>query len=296
MIDAATLATVLDGLVDPWRSGIMQRALVEVVLLGATGGLLGCWLVWGGLSYSAEALPHAMFPGLVGAALLGVPLVVGGAVGLLVAALLIAAAARVPALDRDTSISVVFTSMFGLGTLMALAPDTPTGVSELLFGDVLGLTDGDVAVAAGLTLAILVALRVLHPRLVATTFDRDGARASGLRPGATDVALVALIAVATLVCVQAMGNLFVAATLVAPAAAARLLGRRLVPTMALAVLVALVAGVGGLLLSYHAGTAAGASIAGVTVAIYLVLASAAGLRGALLSRRPRTGMTSRPRG
>jgi ABC-type Mn2+/Zn2+ transport system permease subunit len=285
MHDAVLLASVLDGLIDPWRSGIMQRALIEVVLLGATGGLLGCWIVWGGLSYSAEALPHAMFPGLVGAALLGLPLVLGGAVGLLVAALLIAAASRVPSLDRDTSISVVFTSMFGLGTLMALSPATPTGVSELLFGDVLGLTDDDVLVAAALTVVVLVALKLLHPRLLATTFDRDGARSAGLRPGVTDVALVALIAVATLVCVQALGNLFVAATLVAPAAGAKLLGRRLLPSMGIAVGIALVSGVGGLLLSFHAGTAAGASIAGVTVAIYLVLAAAAGARGALVGRR-----------
>jgi ABC-type Mn2+/Zn2+ transport system permease subunit len=285
MHDAVLLASVLDGLIDPWRSGIMQRALIEVVLLGATGGLLGCWIVWGGLSYSAEALPHAMFPGLVGAALLGLPLVLGGAVGLLVAALLIAAASRVPSLDRDTSISVVFTSMFGLGTLMALSPATPTGVSELLFGDVLGLTDDDVLVAAALTVVVLVALKLLHPRLLATTFDRDGARSAGLRPGVTDVALVALIAVATLVCVQALGNLFVAATLVAPAAGAKLLGRRLLPSMGIAVGIALVSGVGGLLLSFHAGTAAGASIAGVTVAIYLVLAAAAGARGARVGRR-----------
>lgn len=294
MTDAVLLASLLDGLIDPWRSGIMQRALLEVVLLGATGGLLGCWIVWGGLSYSAEALPHAMFPGLVGAALLGLPLVLGGAVGLLAAALLIAAVSRVPSLDRDTSISVVFTSMFGLGTLMALSPDTPTGVTELLFGDVLGLTNGDVAVAAVLTAVVLLALRVLHPRLLATTFDRDGARSAGLRPGVTDVALVVLIAVATLVCVQALGNLFVAATLVAPAATARLLGRRPGPTMALAVGVALLSGVGGLLLSYHAGTAAGASIAGVTVAVYLVVASVAGVRGAVVGRargprRARTG-------
>lgn len=290
MTDAVLLASVLDGVVDPWRSGIMQRAFVEVLLLGTVGGLLGCWVVWGGLSYSAEALPHAMFPGLVGAAQLGVPLVLGGAVGLLAAALLIAAVSRAPSLDRDTSISVVFTSMFGLGTLMALQPDTPTGVSELLFGDVLGLTTGDVVVAAALTGVVLLALWTLHPRLTATTFDRDAARSAGLRPGVTDVALVVLIAVATLVCVQALGNLFVAATLVAPAATAKLLGRRLLPTMAIALGVAFAGGAGGLYLSFHAGTAAGASIAGVTVAIYLAVAAGAGARGALTGRR-RAGTT-----
>ncbi|MBF6620652.1 MAG: metal ABC transporter permease, partial [Patulibacter sp.] len=229
------VASVADALVDPWRSGIMQRAALEVLLLGIAGGLLGCWVVWGGLSFSAEALPHAMFPGLVGAALLGAPLVLGGAAGLVVAALLIAAASRIRTLDRDTAISVVFTSLFGLGVLMALSPDTPAGVSELLFGDILGLTTGDLVVAAALTVVVVVALAVLHPRLLAVTFDRDAARVLGVRLGTTDTLLIVLIALATLICVQALGNLFVAAVLVAPAAVARLWGRRVVPSMLLAV-------------------------------------------------------------
>ncbi len=283
-VDALTVASVADALIDPWRSGIMQRAAIEVLLLGIVGGVLGCWIVWGGLSFSAEALPHAMFPGLVGAALLGLPLVLGGAVGLLVAALLIAVASRIRSLDRDTAISVVFTSLFGLGVLMALAPDTPAGVSELLFGDVLGLTGGDLAVAAALTAVVLAALVVLHPRLLAVTFDREAARVLGVRLSVTDALLILLIAVATLICVRALGNLFVAAVLVAPAAVARLWGGRVVPSMLLAVVVAVGSGIGGLYLSFHADVAAGASIAGTTVIVYLVAAGAADLRRRL--RRP----------
>lgn len=276
--DVVTLASVVDALVDPWRSGIMQRAAIEVLLLGIAGGLLGCWVVWGGLSFSAEALPHAMLPGLVGAALLGVPLVVGGAVGLVVAALLIAAASRLRTLDRDTAISVVFTGLFGLGVLMALAPDTPAGVSELLFGDILGLTDGDVLVAAGLTAVLVVALVVLHPRLLAVTFDREAARVLGVRLGTTDTVLVVLIAITTLICVQALGNLFVAAILVAPSAVARLWGGPIVPSMLRAVAVAVLCGIAGLYLSFHANVAAGAAIAGVTVVVYLLAVAAADLR------------------
>lgn len=284
MLDVVTVASVVDTLVDPWRSGIMQRAAIEVLLLGIAGGLLGCWIVWGGLSFSAEALPHAMFPGLVGAALLGVPLVLGGAVGLIVAALLIAVASRIRTLDRDTAISVVFTSLFGLGVLLALAPDTPAGVSELLFGDILGLTDGDLLVAAGLTVVVVAALVALHPRLLAVTFDRDAARVLGVRLGTTDTLLIVLIALATLICVQALGNLFVAAILVAPAAVARLWGRRVVPSMLLAVVVAILCGFGGLYLSFYANVAAGASIAGITVIVYLLAVAAASLRERV--RRP----------
>ena len=73
-------------LLDPWTEAIMQRALAEVALLGVVGGVLGCWIVLYGLSYSAESLAHAMFPGLVMAVLLGVPLLIGAGVGVAVAA------------------------------------------------------------------------------------------------------------------------------------------------------------------------------------------------------------------
>src|SRR3954447_3181999 len=96
----------------PPRTGdIMRRAFAEVLLLGISGGAIGCWIVLNGLSYGAESLPHAMFPGLVLAALVGVPLLVGGAVGLIVAALAIAAASRTPLIGRDSAIAVVVTSM-----------------------------------------------------------------------------------------------------------------------------------------------------------------------------------------
>src|ERR671929_1948385 len=77
---------MLHALLDPWRDPIDVRALVEVVLLGATGGALGCWILFYRLAYSAESLAHALLPGLVLAALAGAPLVLGGAAGLVVAA------------------------------------------------------------------------------------------------------------------------------------------------------------------------------------------------------------------
>src|SRR6185312_810913 len=77
---------VLHWLTDPWAEPLNRRALLEVALLGLAGGGLGCWLLFFQLAYSAESLAHALLPGLVGAALLGLPLLLGGAAGLLVAA------------------------------------------------------------------------------------------------------------------------------------------------------------------------------------------------------------------
>jgi ABC-type Mn2+/Zn2+ transport system permease subunit len=269
------LASVLDALVDPFSQALMQRALLEVLLLAVVGGTLGCWIVLGELSYGAESLAHGMFPGLVLAALAGVPLLVGGAAGTLVAALAVALAGRVPAVGRDNAVAVVVTTMFGLGALLALSPDVPVGIQALLFGDVLGTSRSDLLAGAALVAAVLLVLRLAHWRLLAVGFDRAGARALGVPPLALDTLLLALLAVAVLVAVQGLGNLLVVAVLVAPAAAARLLARRLAPTTAVAVALAAVAGIGGLYLSYYARLAAGASIAGLLVAGYLLARLAA---------------------
>jgi ABC-type Mn2+/Zn2+ transport system permease subunit len=273
------MLAVLHTLTDPWADAVGRRALLEVVLLGVTGGALSCWIVFYNLSYSAESLAHALLPGLVIAALTGLPLLLGGAAGLLVAALAVAAASQVPAIGRDTSVAVVITTLFGAGVLLALSPSSPPGLQGLLFGDVLGVSDTDLALAGGLAALVVGALAVLHARLLAVGFDRLSAPSLGVRPLVVDAALLVLLALALLVAVQGLGNLLVVAVLVAPASAARLVARRMAPMMAASAVVAVVAGAGGLYLSYYAGTAAGASIAAILVGAYLV----AGIgRGALL--------------
>jgi ABC-type Mn2+/Zn2+ transport system permease subunit len=256
---------VVNVLLDPWASGIDRRALVEVLLLAATGGALGCWIVLYNLSYSAESLAHALLPGLVLAALTGLPLLLGGAAGLIVAALAVAAAARLPGLGRDAAVAVVVTPLLGLGALLALSPETPAGLGSLLFGDILAVSDTDLLAATVLALVIVSALAVMHTRLLAVGLDRATAVTLGVRAGRVDAALLVLIALALLVAVQGLGSLLVLAVLVGPAATARALTQRIAPMVTIAIGVAIVAGVGGLYLSYYAGTAAGASIAAILV-------------------------------
>jgi ABC-type Mn2+/Zn2+ transport system permease subunit len=257
---------MLHALFDPWSEPINVRALVEVLLLGATGGALGCWIVFYRLAYSAESLAHALLPGLVLAALAGVPLVLGGAAGLLVAAVAVAIAGRTPAIGQDTAVAVVVTGLLGLGALLALSPDTPAGLGALLFGDVLGVSDTDLGLAAALVVLVLGALRLLHGRLLVLGFDRVNARALGVAPLPVDAALLVLVALAIVVAVQGLGSLLVVAVLVAPAAAAAQLSDRMGARLGIGALVAVLAAFAGLYLSYYADVAAGASVAGALVA------------------------------
>ena len=249
----------------------MRRAFAEVILVGVAAGAIGCWIVLNELSYGAESLPHAMFPGLVLAGLAGSPVLLGGAIGLVVAALAIAVAARTPRIGRDTAIAVVVTGLLGLGVLIALSPDSPQAVQALLFGDILGVTDGDLIAAALLTMASLAVLRLLHSRLLIVSFDRTTAGTVGVARGPADFALLLLLSLAVLVAVQALGNLLVVALLIAPAASARMLTRRMVPMMTLAAAIAVASGVAGLYASYHLGSATGASIAIVLVLVHLAV-------------------------
>ena len=128
------------------------------------------------------------------AALLGFPLVLGGALGVLVAAASVALASRAPGIERDTAVAIVITSLFGLGVLLALAPASPPGLESLLFGDLLGVSTSDLATAGALAAAVLVGLAVLHRQLLVVGFDRRTARALGGRPLLADLSLLVLVA------------------------------------------------------------------------------------------------------
>jgi len=269
-------------MLEPLQEAFMQRAIAEIALIGLAGGALGCWIVLYELSYAAESLAHSIFPGLVIASLAGIPLLLGATPAIVIAALAIALAARAPGTSRDVGVAVVVTTMFGLGVLLALSPDSPPGVESLLFGDILGPSDSDLAAAAVLALAVPIALWVLHPRLLARGFDGASARALGVSPARIEALLLVLLAAATVVAVQGLGNLLVVAVLVGPAAAARQLTKRIVPMLLLAAAIAVVAGIAGLYVSYYAGTAGGASVALAIVAAYLLALPA----GRLLALRP----------
>jgi ABC-type Mn2+/Zn2+ transport system permease subunit len=272
---------MIDWLTDPLSQEFMRRALLEIGLISLAGGALGCWVVFYGVSYAAESLSHALFPGLVIAALAGVPILVGGIPGIAVAALAIALVGRTPGIGRDTAVAVVVTGFFGLGALLALSPDSPPGIQSLLFGDILAPSDSDLLIAAILALGVLVSLVMFHWRLLAVAFDRTTAGALGASPTVADIGVLILLAAAVLVAAQGLGTLLAVAALVGPAATARLLTHRVASMMVTASALGLGTGVAGLYLSYYAGVAAGASIAGCIVAAYLIALIVAEVRSLL---------------
>lgn len=260
-------------------SAIELRAMLELVLVGGFCGAIGFWVVSERLIYGAESLSHGLLPGLVLAGLAGAPLLLGAAGGALAGAALIALCARDVRVGTDAGTAVAVTGLVGLGALLALNPEAPQRLEELLFGDPLAVSEGDLAAAALLALAGAGALSVLHRPLSATAFDPAGAGALGPRPSLLRLALLALLATAVTVAVQGLGALLVLAALVAPPVAVRRHVRSPAAAMLAGAAVAALGGLAGIQLSALAGSAAGASVA-------LVLCAAAAL-GSLWPKRSR---------
>jgi ABC-type Mn2+/Zn2+ transport system permease subunit len=261
---------MLSWLTDPFSGALMQRALAEVLILSVACGPLGVWVLLYRQSYAAESISHAMLPGLVLAALVGFPLVLGATGGVLAAALAIVLAGRDERLGSDVGVAVAITALFGLGAMLALSPEVPPRLGELLFGDLLGVTARDLVEAAVLAGGVAVALVLAYRRLSLSVFDRAAARSLGARPARWELALLALLAICTVAAVRGLGNLLVVALILAPGAAALNVARRLPTALALSTVLAAVAGVAGLLASYHWEVAAGASVALAAVVLFLL--------------------------
>ncbi len=219
---------LVDLITDPLAYGFMQRGLLAALMVGIVCAVMGTFVVLKGLAFIGDAVSHAAFPGLVIAFMLGIPLYVGGSVAAVGTALAIGWVARHSGLRFDTAVGVLFAGTFAFGVMLLSTIKGYTGdLLGYLLGNVLGITPSRSrpARAAGHARASGV-VAVLRKELLYATFDPLGAAASGLRVGALEYLLLALLGVTIVVGIQAVGIILVVAMLVTPAATAQLLVTR----------------------------------------------------------------------
>jgi manganese/iron transport system permease protein len=270
----------IDFLLSPLAYDFFVRALVASALVGVACAVIGSFVVLKGMSFIGDAVSHAAFPGIVIAYMLGLPIIIGGAVASIVTALGIGALTRRSGLRSDSIIGVLFAGMFALG--VALFSSIPNYVGDLfhfLFGDVLGISVADLLALSLLVLILLVVVRILWKELLFATFDPLGAGAAGLPVRRLDDLLLILIAVTIVISLQAVGIVLVVAMITTPAATAQMLVQRFGKMISTAALIGVVSAVAGLYLSYAFDLASGAAIVLVETALFLMVLLLTSLRG-----------------
>lgn len=271
----------MEALLAPFHYEFMQRAFVEALAVGILCSVMGTYVVLRKLSFIGDGIAHASFAGIVIAYLRGIDYYVGAAVVAVITALGIGFVHRRGRISLDTTIGVLFTGAFALGVfLMSRQKNYAVDLQSFLFGDILGVGIGDLALILALGIAVAVAIVVLYRGLLYTTFDPVVADASGIRAATVEYVLLVLLALTIIVALQAVGIVLVAALLVTPAAAAYQLTNRFAPMMGMAVIFGVVSTVGGLYLSYFLKGSSGATIVLLATVLFFLAILAKSLRRA----------------
>jgi zinc transport system permease protein len=275
----------VDELALMFSLGFMQRALLAGAAIAVVAGVLGTFVVQRGLAFLGDGLAHAAFGGIALGAfvaatlgngilleqplLIAVPFTLATALG-------IAWVRDRTELSSDVAIGVFFAVSVALGVLfLSIIPPERNVVDvwHLLFGSILAVGPADlitIVLVTGVALAILLAL---WPLLAYATFDSELAQTDGVRVGALEYLLFAVAALIVVVSAQVIGIVLMAAYLVIPAAAARLVSRSLFSMTLLSVAVGLASTIAGLVISFLADIPSGSTIILAQAGLFLVATS-----------------------
>jgi ABC-type Mn2+/Zn2+ transport system permease subunit len=278
---------VIDWLVEPFRYAFMVRGLCAATMVGILCAVVGAFVVLRGMAFLGDAIAHAILPGLAVGLLtsgrgdrrtlfwwgLGTAVLVALGVGW------IAQRGRV---REDAAIGIVFAGMFALGiALISTVRGFAVDLVHLLFGNVLGVSLGDLVLTGAFTVGVLLVILLFYKELVLVSFDPVLARTLRVPSRTYHAVLLILVAVSVVVSLQTVGVALMLAMLVAPASTALLLTRRLPTMMLVGSLFGALSGVFGLYASFYAGVSSGAAIVLTAIALFLMSLFLAPRRGLL---------------
>ena len=297
VLDALSALTGVEMLSYPF----MQRAYLAAVCIAVIGPLVGSFLVHREMAMIGDTLAHSAFAGVavglfVNATFaLSVPPLLTALVVAVVAAVLVQLLVDRVGTYTDTSLAVVLTGAFAVGSVLVTATDggIAVGINAYLFGSLATVTRENVGILFAMTLLVTAVVALAYRPLLYATFDEVGARAAGLHVGRYNLLLVVLTAVVVVAAMQIMGVILVAAMLVIPVATAGGM-RGFRRSVAAAVLAGLVATVSGATLSYVYDVAAGGSIVLVAIAVYAAVGAGRAARAPVVAavRSRRTARTA----
>ncbi len=269
---------MIETLLLPFQFPFMQQAFAIALLVAVPAALLSCFLVLKGWSLMGDAVSHAVLPGVVLAYIAGIPLAIGAFAAGMFCALATGFLKENSRIKEDTVMGVVFSGMFGLGLVLYTKIQTEVHLDHILFGDMLGVSWSDVAQTGAIAVFCVAAIMVFRRDLLLHAFDAQHARAIGLPVRLLHYGLLSVLSLTIVGALKAVGIILAIALLISPGAIAFLLTTRFERMLAVSVIVAVVASLLGVYLSFFLDSAPAPTI---------VLLLSAGFAAAFLVSRLR---------
>ena len=253
------------------------RALIASSMVGLMCGVLGCFIVLRNMALIGDALAHAILPGVVIAFILvgysTIGFFVGSVVAGLFTAIIITWIQQTVKTKNDAAIGIVFTAMFAIGVI-GISGVSREGVhldlKDFLFGNVLGVSDEDLYLTAGVTVYVILSIIVFYRYLFATTFQEVVAQTMGISVKMIHYFLMLMLSFAVVASLGTVGVILVVAMLITPASTALLLSNRLQHVLIIAGAIGLLSAISGLLFAILIEAPPGPSMAVVATMFYLM--------------------------
>lgn len=246
---------LMEALLAPFRFDFMVNALAISAIVAVPMALLSCFLVLKGWSLMGDAISHAVFPGVVLAYILGFPYAIGAFAAGMICATATGFLKDNSRIKQDTVMGVVFSGMFGLGLVLYVKIQSDVHLDHILFGDMLGVSGGDIAGAAVIALFTAGVIGIKWKDFLLHAFDPAQAQAIGLRVKLLHYGLLGLISLTIVGALQAVGIILAVAMLIAPGAIAFLLTRRFSTMLLASVVIAVTGSLLGVYLSFFLDSA-----------------------------------------
>jgi len=248
-------------LLEPLTYEFFRRALLASFLIGGLCGLIGVYVVLRRMSYIGHGLSHAVFGGAVVSFVMQLNFYVGAGLWGVASALLINEVAQRRKVGADAAIGIVTTASFAIGVaVISHQRHFTRNFEAALFGNVLGITPADLWVISGVAVAACIGIFILYKPLLFSTFDEEVAVVYGVATRRVNALFSLILAAVIIASTQVMGVTLIAAALVIPASAARLLSYRFERVLGLASGLGAGIGVLGMYASYYLDLASGATI------------------------------------
>ena len=269
------LSVLWDALLSPFvEFAFMRRALVATLALALSAAPLGVFLTLRRMSLLGDALSHAVLPGVaIGFMVSGLSLTamaIGGVLAGMLVAGVAGAVSRFTTLKEDASLAAIYLVALALGVTLIAGHGTQLDLLHILFGSALGVDASGLLLVAGVATASVLALALMYRGLVLETFDPVflSAHRSGVPPWMWQQGFLMLVVLNLVAGFQTLGTLMAVGLMMLPAVSARLWHDTLPAQLVNASAQAALAGVAGLLLSYHFDTPSGPTIIGCAGALY----------------------------
>ena len=268
-------------MLEPFEYQFFVRGLIAATLVGGLCGLLGVYIVLRQMSYIGHGLSHAVFGGAVVSYVMSFNFYVGASLwGFLSALLINLTTRRRPTIGADAAIGIITTASFALGIALISRYRTFTrSFDAALFGDILGVTDGDLVAISLVGLLVAGAIVVAYRQLLFTTFDPDVARFFGVPTGWMDALFSLALAGTVVVSMQVLGVTMIAAAIVIPPIVGRLLTDSFHRMVLISTVTGALSGLVGIYVSWYADVSSGATVVLVGAAAFVAALAWSSYRG-----------------